>query len=96
MNKAKRHISINPDTIKTEDDLIAAFLTPIYTAWLLGEVRRGNLIFPGFDYPHLLNAAQSVKWIGVPITSLDPIKDGKGIMKHHQKPKVLIGGSNAG
>jgi len=57
------------------DEFVSDFCTPVYQSWLLGEVARGHLILPGFDNPHLRAAWQSAKWIGVPLPSIDPLKE---------------------
>ena len=57
------------------DEVVSDMMTPIYESWLLGEVARGHLILPGFDNHHLRAAWQSAKWVGVPLPSLDPLKE---------------------
>lgn len=57
------------------DEFISDFCTPVYQSWMLGEVARGHLILPGYENPHLRAAWQSSKWIGVPLPSLDALKE---------------------
>lgn len=56
-------------------EFVSDFLTPVYNAWLLGEVSTGNLILPGFEDPILRAAWQSAAWVGVPSPSIDPFKE---------------------
>ena len=57
------------------DEFISDFCVPVYQSWMLGEVARGHLILPGYENPHLRAAWQSSRWTGVPLPSLDPLKE---------------------
>lgn len=57
------------------DDFVSDFSTPVYQAWLLGEVATGQIVLPGYDTVNQRAAWNNSNWIGVPAPSLDPLKE---------------------
>ena len=79
------------------DEFVSDFMTPVYEAWLLGEVATGNLVLPGYDTsPHFRAAWNNAVWIGVPAPSLDPLKEERaatirianGLTTHEQESQL--------
>lgn len=53
------------------------FLNIVYEMWLSGEIAAGRIAAPGWSDPRLKSAWSNVRWIGIPIPSIDPFKEAK-------------------
>lgn len=65
-------------------DLAAGFLNPVYSMWLDGEVRAGNLRLDGWDQPVIRRAWLNCQWTGISKPSVDPLKESKAATQRIQ------------
>lgn len=54
------------------DELVSDMLTPIYEAWLSGEIAAGRVMAPGWSDPRLKAAWLGCVWNGAPMPNIDP------------------------